>query len=43
MQERVQKPVHRADKRRTAREDEEAQERRPEVRRDVWDRWFKER
>lgn len=42
-QQRVQKHKRVADTRRKAREDEQKGQERPEIRKDVFDRWFKER
>ncbi|WP_276207392.1 hypothetical protein [Streptomyces agglomeratus] len=42
-QERVQKTHRSSDKGRATRETEQDSKERPEVRKDVWERWFKER
>jgi hypothetical protein len=42
-QQRVHKPVRKPDRPRAEREDVQESKERPEVRKDVWERWFKER
>jgi hypothetical protein len=42
-QERVHRPARAPDRARTERETEQDRQERPEVRKDVWERWFQER